>query len=45
MNSENNQQEIKVIVINKPTKKQAEKRIKELVSFLEKIWKNPQIMD
>jgi len=33
---------IKVIVINSPTKEQADKRIKELAAYLEKIWTNPQ---
>jgi len=33
---------IKVVVINPPTKEQADKRIKELAKYLEKIWKNPQ---
>jgi len=31
-------QPIKVIIVNPPTKEQAEKRIKELASFLEKVW-------
>ena len=34
--------DIKVILINPPTKEQAEKRIKELISYLEKNWKSPQ---
>ena len=34
---------IKVTVINPPTKEQADKRIKELSAYLEKIWKKPQI--
>lgn len=32
---------IKVIVVNRPTKEQADKRIKELAKFLEKVWYNP----
>ena len=40
MKNKNNNQ-LKVIVENPPTKEQAKKRIKELVSYLEKIWKNP----
>lgn len=34
----NTNTDIKIININKPTKEQAEKRIKELSSYLEKIW-------
>ena len=35
---------IKVIIVNQPTKKQAEQRVKELALYLEKVWKNPQNM-
>jgi len=35
-----NEQPIKVVITNPPTKDQAEKRIKELVLYLEQIWKN-----
>jgi len=33
---------IKVVIINPPTKEQAEKRIKKLSDYLGKIWTNPQ---
>jgi len=42
MEKADNDNSIKVIVINPPTKEQADTRIKELASFLEKIWKNLQ---
>jgi len=38
----NDNGKIKVIVTNPPTKKQADKRIKELAKYLERIWKNPK---
>ena len=34
-----NEQPIKAIIENPPSKEQAEKRIKELVLYLEQIWK------
>ena len=34
-------EKIKVIVINRPTKEEAEKRTKELGEFLSKIWYLP----
>ena len=33
---------VKVIVINPPTEKQAEERIKKLSEYLGKIWSKPQ---
>ena len=35
------EQQIKIIVTNPPTQKDAENRIKELAAYLEKIWQNP----
>ena len=34
--------EIKIISVNPPTKEQADKRIKELTAYLEKIWLKPK---
>jgi hypothetical protein len=36
---------IKVIIINPPTKEQADKRIKELVAYLESVWLASQSKD
>ena len=36
---------VKVIIVNPPTKEQADKRIKELASYLEQIWKNLRNID
>jgi len=33
---------IEIVIDNPPTKEEADKRIKELAKYLEKIWKNPQ---
>ena len=41
----NKSNEIKIVVLNPPTKKQADNRIKELVAYLGKVWNNPQNTD
>ena len=41
-NNNNNDKSIKIIVVNPPTKEQADERIKKLSEYLGQIWNNPQ---
>jgi len=42
MNKSNTDNSIKVLILNPPTKKQAEERIKKLSEYLSEIWHNSE---
>ena len=42
MKKDNNRNSINVIVVNPPTKEQANKRIKKLALYLASVWTNPK---